>query len=450
MARPQQHPLQPLSDEHRQALRSISRSFNEPAAHVARAKALLAVAEGASFTEAALRAGRKSGDAVGALVARFNRFGLAALETRHAGGRTATYTAHERQRILQELARAPDRQDDGTATWSLSLLRAALHKAPDGLSEVSTYTIWAVLHEAGYSWQRDRSWCRTGDVLRTRKQGPAHVQDPDSEAKKAHRAGLPPPARGGSRDVVRRWCEDEAGPFQTIPYAGRSWQSETKALCYDHEYRRSGTAKLMTLFHPATGHVRVRGTLSTTNEVLHSWMKQELAAIVARLAPVADTPSPQQNRTAWQRWQAGLSSCITLPEQLPPLRMLLVLDNLAGHRTPSFVLWLFAHGIMPLYTPLGGSWLNLAESIQRILKRRGLDGHHPQRPEEITAWLEATARGWNADPTVFVWGGKRAARRRRSRARRYAQGGSYGFTHRPTRRSRTALEKWQHARQTTH
>ncbi len=24
------------------------------------------------------------------------------------------------------------------------------------------------------------------------------------------------------------------------------------------------------------------------------------------------------------------------------------------------------HGIMPLYTPLGGSWLNMAESIQRI------------------------------------------------------------------------------------
>ena len=52
--------------------------------------------------------------------------------------------------------------------------------------------------------------------------------------------------------------------------------------------------------------------------------------------------------------------------------MLLVLDNLAGHKTPEFVDWLLANGIMPLYTPLGGSWLNLAESIQRILKRRAL------------------------------------------------------------------------------
>ena len=61
-----------------------------------------------------------------------------------------------------------------------------------------------------------------------------------------------------------------------------------------------------------------------------------------------------------------------LPEQLPPLRLLLVWDNLAGHKSTDMVLWLCQHGIMPLYTPLGGSWLNMAEPIQRILKRRAL------------------------------------------------------------------------------
>ena len=35
---------------------------------------------------------------------------------------------------------------------------------------------------------------------------------------------------------------------------------------------------------------------------------------------------------------------ITLPDHLPPLRVLLVLDNLAGHNTPAFVRWLFAPG----------------------------------------------------------------------------------------------------------
>lgn len=196
MARPQHHPLRPLSDEEREGLRAISRSFNEPAAHVARAKALLAVSDGASFTEAAHLAGRRSGDAVGALVARFNLFGMVALETRHGGGKQPTYTERERQRILKEFERTPDRERDGTATWSLSLLREALRKAPDGLPEVSTYTVWVVLHEAGYSWQRDRSWCKTGEALRKRKGGTVRVVDPDGAAKKSS-SRRPTPSRPG-------------------------------------------------------------------------------------------------------------------------------------------------------------------------------------------------------------------------------------------------------------
>lgn len=185
MSRKPNHPLRALTDQERAALRAISRSYNEPAAHVERAKALLAVAEGCSFSEAARRAGRRSGDAVGQLVARFNLFGLPALESRHGGGKQPTYTEKQRQRILQEFERPPDRAADGTATWSLSLLREALRQAPDGLPKVSTFTIWAVLHEAGYSWQRGRSWCQTGSVMRKRKSGVVRVRDPDSEAQKS-------------------------------------------------------------------------------------------------------------------------------------------------------------------------------------------------------------------------------------------------------------------------
>jgi hypothetical protein len=35
--------------------------------------------------------------------------------------------------------------------------------------------------------------------------------------------------------------------------------------------------------------------------------------------------------------------------------MLLIWDNLAGHRTSSLVDWLIQQGVMPLYTPLGSS-----------------------------------------------------------------------------------------------
>lgn len=98
--------------------------------------------------------------------------------------------------------------------------------------------------------------------------------------------------------------------------------------------------------------------------------------------------------------------------------MLLVWDNLAGHKTPEMVLWLFAQGVMPLYTPLSGSWLNMAEAVQRILKRRALEGHHPQSWMELMEWLEATAQGWNQQPTPFIWNGRRAERRRRAKLHR--------------------------------
>jgi hypothetical protein len=159
------------------------------------------------------------------------------------------------------------------------------------------------------------------------------------------------------------------------------------------------------------------------NAVLHPWLKRELAAILATMsAPPAEPPTGW--RAAWERWQEGLAIKPTLLDELPPLRMLLVLDNLAGHKTPELVCWLFAHGIMPLYTPVGGSWLNMAESLQRILKRRALDGQHPGDTGQIIAWYEAAARHWNEAPTPFEWGGKRAARRQRQRERRHRLGGS--------------------------
>jgi hypothetical protein len=154
----------------------------------------------------------------------------------------------------------------------------------------------------------------------------------------------------------------------------------------------------------------------------------------------------------WKSWQEGLEVRVTLPEELPPLRMLVVLDNLSGHKSPELLLWMFARGIMVLYTPLGASWLNMTESMQRILARRALEGHYPQKPEEIIEWLEAAARGWNRDPTPFEWGGRRAARRERARRRRHALGGSGACVRRPIRRRhrKTAIEKWQRANQMTH
>jgi len=185
MSRRRKDPLRPLTDDERHELLSLSRSRTAPAALVARAAALLAVDRGLDYQQAAREAGRRSGDAVSRLVARFNQDGLEALEPRHGGGQPKAYSAADRERILREASRVPTPETDGTATWSLTLLRDALRAAPDGLPRVSTYTVWQTLHDAGYSFQRTRTWCPTGQAVRRRKAGRATVTDPDATPKKS-------------------------------------------------------------------------------------------------------------------------------------------------------------------------------------------------------------------------------------------------------------------------
>jgi hypothetical protein len=81
----------------------------------------------------------------------------------------------------------------------------------------------------------------------------------------------------------------------------------------------------------------------------------------------------------------------------------------------------------------------MAESIQRILKRRALNGQYPQTTDQIIAWFEAVAQHWNEVPTAFAWGGKRWRRRQRQRERRHRVGGSGAYTRTPLRRRARAM-----------
>jgi transposase len=202
MSRRKKDPLRPLTADERDAMARLSRSTAAPAAHATRARLLLLVAGGLDYQQAARAIGRKSGDAVSALVARFNRDGLDALAPRHGGGRQRVYDEGARARILREARRVPTPEADGTATWSLSALKKALRRAEDGLPAVSTYTIWEVLHEAGYSFQRTRSWCPTGAALRQRKAGVVTVTDPDAGPKKVDRGRLRAGRAAGAVGVV--------------------------------------------------------------------------------------------------------------------------------------------------------------------------------------------------------------------------------------------------------
>jgi transposase len=410
----QKEPLRCLAETELAALRRIAQASSERVDRVRRARALLAVAAGGSLAHAAREAGVRSGTTVAHLVTRFNRHGLAALTIASGRGRKPSYDTEARATIVALAQHDPERRKDGTATWSLSTLQKRLRK--DGLERIGTNTIKRVLEDAGSSYQKTRSWCPTG----TARAGAQDRRGDGGRSGDGAKKGVIELAyRIAEEAGIGLWCQDEAGPYQTKPYPGESWEPWGEPARQPHEYVRNGTAKLLTLFRPATGTVRAKGVTSAPNAILHPWLTEELSAILAGLPAVT---LPDEDRPEAARWKTWLGHAPRTP--LPPLRVILIWDNLAGHLSWSIVHWLFGHGVMPLYTPLSGSWLNLAEALQRIIVRRALSGQHPQTAEEIITWLEDTVAAWNEDPTPFTWGGKRKERRDRARQRRL--GGSPG------------------------
>src|SRR6266540_1755202 len=123
MAMRQKASLRPLTEAETAALVRVSKAGSERMDRVRRAVAVLAVAEGRSFAEAARRAGLGSGTAVAKLVVRFNQRGVAALGIAPGRGRRPTYDTAARARIIARAQRPPDRREDGTATWSLNILQ---------------------------------------------------------------------------------------------------------------------------------------------------------------------------------------------------------------------------------------------------------------------------------------------------------------------------------------
>lgn len=185
MSRSASEPLRALTEEERKQLQRVSRASSEPRIHHQRAVALLAVAEGKSLSEAARLVGWKSHDPVTKVTRRFNSVGVCARSDLPRSGPQRKYGPEQHARILQEARRTPDRLEDATATWSLTLLQRALRAAPNGLPTVSTFTILHTLHEAGYTWQKDRTWCHTGRTLKKGKDGTVYQsEDPYTQAKK--------------------------------------------------------------------------------------------------------------------------------------------------------------------------------------------------------------------------------------------------------------------------
>src|SRR5260221_8979876 len=91
MAQPQQEPLRALSEQEERELKRLAKATSERLDGVHRAKALVAVANGKSFTEAAHEAGLKKRKRVSQSANLFYARRLPALASATAGGPEAAY-----------------------------------------------------------------------------------------------------------------------------------------------------------------------------------------------------------------------------------------------------------------------------------------------------------------------------------------------------------------------
>ncbi len=80
-----------------------------------------------------------------------------------------------------------------------------------------------------------------------------------------------------------------------------------------HEDMRGGTTKILTLFHPASGRVRLQPAARGTNAVLHPGLREQLSEILAALPPPGSSQDAAATQAAWAVWQAGLTRPFTLP-----------------------------------------------------------------------------------------------------------------------------------------
>jgi transposase len=181
MGRRPSEPLRALMPSELQELQRVVRASSERADRRQRATALLAVVAGQSYQQAAAQAGWQASASVRFLVRRFNRTGLAALGIAPGRGRQPTYDQPARTCIVACAQRQPDREQDGTARWSLSLLERTLRGE---FATLGATTIRRVLQDAGSSYQQTRTWCPTGTAIRKRKAGPVQVVDPQTEEKR--------------------------------------------------------------------------------------------------------------------------------------------------------------------------------------------------------------------------------------------------------------------------
>jgi transposase len=234
-----------LSEVQRVELSSIAQSRSLPAGYVFRARLILMLAEGASFS-AIKRQLRTTAPTIIRWKVRFLSSGIDGLDTRHPGQSATVLTPALRARILSVTRKKPS---DGSTHWSCRKLAVAL-----GVSKDAVHRTW---NEAGLKPHRLERYMAS--------------DDPDFETKATDIIGLylNPPRHAAV------FCVDEKTAIQALDRLDPILPlSPGRAERHGFEYFRHGTLSLYAALETATGRVHGKTTARHTSREFVAFLKE--------------------------------------------------------------------------------------------------------------------------------------------------------------------------------
>jgi transposase len=237
-----------LNEEQQLELSRIAQSRSLPAGYVFRARLILMLAEGASFTTIKQRLGTTAPTII-RWKHRFIAAGLDGLDTSHPGQPASVLTPKLRARILSATCRQPK---DGSTHWSCRKLAAAL-----GVSKDAVHRVWK---EAGLKPHRLERYMVS--------------DDPEFETKAADIIGLylNPPQHAAV------FCVDEKTAIQALDRLDPVLPlSPGRVERHGFEYYRHGTLSLYAALDTATGRVHGKTAARHTSQDFITFLNEVVA-----------------------------------------------------------------------------------------------------------------------------------------------------------------------------
>ena len=160
-------------------------------------------------------------------------------------------------------------------------------------------------------------------------------------------------------------CLDEMGPVSAKTYPAPRWCDNRPRLMPD--YGRRAKVWVFGAFEPQTGQALTACT--DGRSALH--FISLLEAIV-------------------ERWPTG--------------ELVLILDNLASHKTLGVRLWALAHErVRFLFQPTYAPWLNLIEPWWKTLRSLALKGRRFEVRDELIQAISDATHYWNQHRKPYIW-----------------------------------------------